>query len=1060
MPRVQAVQTSFADGQISPRMQGYVDLPSYKNSLKTCSNFFPLPQGSLARRPGTFFVSRTKDNAQVRLVPFNFGQGQSYILEFGNLHVRFYRTDAVLTEDVATISSVDTTTNTLTLSTSSHGLSTGDDVYLTLGTGAAAPGGITTDQRYFVHYVSGADIRLTLADNTLGNALNLSSAGSGTRTIVQPVEETTPYSTSDLDDLFFTQSADVVFIAHPNHAPRELKRTGDTTWVFSTLDLKDGPYLPVNTEDTTLKVTFTTAGSIGTFTDSDVDTSDNTITITAHGLTDDQLVRLTTTGALPTGLSTGTDYYVVGSTIDTIQLAASMGGSAINITAASGGGTHTLSFKNFGHSQVGVIPKDDIAVATDTFTLANHPLVNGQQIFVIGTDSSPGLSGITLDEDNLYYVVSATINTFKVSNSLNGDPIDISGGTLAGDFKIYRKFIPKNSIVTIVASSIVGINDDTGFQSGDNGRQLRMNLEVAPQIQWGYVDLAAPSNTTTITGTVRNPLAFENTTAEFQLGSFSTQSGFPRTIQIYQQRLVLGGTESEPQTVHFSKTGDFDNFQASEPLGVQTGNFDTSGASIMGEQIYSDNAISLLISSDTVDKIEWMAEGRRLTIGTSGGIFQMYGSRDDVTITPFSFTAEKISNWAAHDKALPAKIGNNMVYVQKNGRKVRELIFDREQDEYSAKDITLRAEDVTQSGIKEMVFQDQPGSILYCVRTDGKVASCTYIVDLQMQSWAIHTIGGTQTDATNGNHAKVESAAVIPRETSDRGSFDQLWLVVKRDVDEFLCDFANTDITAATDLFTINGHGLADGTEVKITTTGTMPSNLVSGTTYFVRDSTTNTFKLAATSGGSAIDIDQGSGTHTLFKKDVTQRYVEFMEVFYDNSLNQSLAHYIDCGSTYSGSSATSLTGLHYIEGETVTVLGNNSVQPDRTVLAGSITPQLAVTSAKIGFAYDSDIQTLPLAVGNIEFSTSIGNKKRIHRIVAKVLDSMGLQFGIAEDDLTEDVFRTAGDAVGTALPFFTGDRELAMSSIYDTEGKIYIRQNQPYPLNLLMLAIDYETNE
>ena len=56
-----------------------------------------------------------------------------------------------------------------------------------------------------------------------------------------------------------------------------------------------------------------------------------------------------------------------------------------------------------------------------------------------------------------------------------------------------------------------------------------------------------------------------------------------------------------------------------------------------------------------------------------------------------------------------------------------------------------------------MVFQDQPGSILYCVRTDGKVASCTYIVDLQMQSWAIHTIGGTQTDATNGNHAKVES---------------------------------------------------------------------------------------------------------------------------------------------------------------------------------------------------------------------------------------------------------------------------------------------------------------
>ena len=246
MPRIQAVQTSFADGQISPRMQGYVDLPSYKNSLKTCSNFFPLPQGSLARRPGTFYVSRTKDNAAVRLVAFNFGQGQSYILEFGNLYVRFYRTDAVLTEDVATISAVNTSTHTLTLSTGSHGLSTGDDVYLTLGAGAAAPTGITTDQRYFVHYVSSADIRLTLADNTKGNALPITGAGSGTRTIVKPVEVVTPYTTSNLDDLFITQSADVIFIAHPDHAPRELKRTGDTTWTISALSLKDGPYLPVN----------------------------------------------------------------------------------------------------------------------------------------------------------------------------------------------------------------------------------------------------------------------------------------------------------------------------------------------------------------------------------------------------------------------------------------------------------------------------------------------------------------------------------------------------------------------------------------------------------------------------------------------------------------------------------------------------------------------------------------------------------------------------------------------------------------------------------------------
>ena len=771
-------------------------------------------------------------------------------------------------------------------------------------------------------------------------------------------------------------------------------------------------------------------------------------------------MRLTTTGTLPGGLAAGTDYYVINSTIDDFKLSASIGGSAVNITGASGGGTHTISYKDYGHALAGVVNASDITIADDTFTLANHPLVNGQQIFIIASATSHNLTGPTLTEDNLYYVIAATSNTFKISSSINGEPIDLGGSSLAGDFKIYRKFIPKNSVITLEASSTTGINSDVGFTSNDEGRLIRLNLEVAPQIQWGYAQLLSRTDADTITATVKSNLAYINTTAEWQLGSFSAQSGYPRTVQIYQQRLVLAGTADEPQTVHFSKTGDFNNFAASEPLGVQTGQFDTSGASIMGEQIYSDNAISLLISSDTVDKIEWMAEGRRLTIGTSGGIFQMYGSRDDVTITPFSFTAEKISNWSAHDKALPAKIGNNMVYVQKNGRKVRELIFDREQDEYSAKDITLRAEDVTQSGIKEMVFQDQPGSILYCLRTDGKLASCTYIVDLQMQSWAIHVIGGAQTDTTYGNHAKIESVAVIPRDTTDRGAFDQLWMVVKRDIDEYFTIFAHTDITSASDTIGITSHGLSDNQAVKITTDGTMPSNLTSGTTYYVKSSATNTFKLSATAGGDAIVIDQGSGTHTIYKVAETQRYVEFMEVFYDSSLSQSLAHYVDCGSNYSGSSASTLTGLHYIEGQTVTVLGNQSVQPDRTIVAGSITPQLAVTTAKIGLAYNSDIQTLPLAVGNIEVATSIGNKTRIHRIVAKLLDSMGLKFGIAADDLTEDVFRSAGDAVGTALTFFTGDRELAMSSIYDTEGKIYIRQDQPYPLNLLMLAIDYETNE
>jgi len=1145
MPRVQAVQTSFADGQISPRMQGYVDLPSYKNSLKVCQNYVPLPQGSVARRPGSYFVSRTKDNGSVRLVPFNFGQGQSYILEFGNLYVRFYRTDAVLTTSITDggISSVNTSTNTITLAGSGHGLSTGDEVYLTLGSGAAAPGGLAISQRYFIHYVSGATIRLSLADNTLGSALNITSAGSGTRTFVKPLEVTTTYTTSDLDDLYFTQSADVLFIASPDFAPRELKRTADTTWTLTATDLKDGPYMPVNTEVTTVTVARNSDDAlIKSLVDADIDASANSFTIPNHGLVDGQTVDFTGSD-LPNGINasgTTSPYYIVNATLDTFKVATSYGGTAVTFSDI-GSGDREIFYVDYGFNLATEISGASASMADHSFTSIGHPLVNGQQVFfrggegeqagqfvdgdvTTGTDTIalsghdlengnvvnlsnsggalPGglnnssnyyivdkatdsiklslskggtpvditsaggggthtitLSGIkTITAGTMYYVVAATTNTFKLSTSNGGDPEEWIG-TASKDIKFYKKFIPKNSKVTCTFSSTTGINDGSGFSSSsgssDVGRLIRLNVEVAPQIRWGYIKIDSVTNTTTVIGTVYEHLAYDGSSTEWALGSFSEASGYPRCVQIFQQRLVFAGTTSEPQTVHYSKSGDFDNFAASEPLGVQTGNFDTSGASIMGEQIYSDNAISLMISSDTVDKIEWLQEGRRLTLGTSGGIFQMFGNRDDTTITPFSFSVEKISNWQAHSEALPAQIGNNMVYVQKNGRKIRELVFDREQDKYSAKDITLRAEDVTQTGINDMVFQDQPASLIWAIRNDGKLVSCTYNLDLNMASWATHFMGGAQTDATYGNHAKVDAISVIPR-----GTYDQLWMVVRRDVDEYFTQIAHTDITDATDKIGINSHSLADGTAVKITTNGTMPTNLVSGTTYYVRDSATNDFKLAATSGGTAIAITQGSGTHTIYKVDSTQRYVEYLEQFYDDSIDQGNAHYLDCGSYYSGSSATTLTGLDYIEGESVKVLGNNAVQPDKTIVAGSISPSLAVTSARIGLVYNSDIQTLPLAIGDVQTATSIGNKKRIHRIVVKLLDSMSIQYGMDSSDLTEEVFRSAGDAIGAALSFFTGDRELAMPGIYDTEGKIYLRQNDPYPSNILMIAIDYETNE
>lgn len=69
---------------------------------------------------------------------------------------------------------------------------------------------------------------------------------------------------------------------------------------------------------------------------------------------------------------------------------------------------------------------------------------------------------------------------------------------------------------------------------------------------------------------------------------------------------------------------------------------------------------------------------------------------------------------------------------------------------------------------------------------------------------------------------------------------------------------------AAPGVVTWNGHGLAANQEVTFSTTGALPTGLTAGTTYYVRNPTTNTFELSATSGGASITTSGSqSGTHT-----------------------------------------------------------------------------------------------------------------------------------------------------------------------------------------------------
>lgn len=89
-----------------------------------------------------------------------------------------------------------------------------------------------------------------------------------------------------------------------------------------------------------------TAPAVRTFTDASVTVASDIIAIATHPYVTGCRVALTTGGVLPAGLS-ATNYFVINVTSGTIKLASSLAnavaGTAVDITAAAGGGTHTLT---------------------------------------------------------------------------------------------------------------------------------------------------------------------------------------------------------------------------------------------------------------------------------------------------------------------------------------------------------------------------------------------------------------------------------------------------------------------------------------------------------------------------------------------------------------------------------------------------------------------------------------------------------------------------------------------------------------------------------------------
>ena len=182
-----------------------------------------------------------------------------------------------------------------------------------------------------------------------------------------------------------------------------------------------------------------------------------------------------------------------------------------------------------------------------------------------------------------------------------------------------------------------------------------------------------------------------------------------------------------------------------------------------------------------------------------------------------------------------------------------------------------------------------------------------------------------------------------------------------------------------------------------------------------------------------------------------TKRYVEAMHTREFSTLAD--AYFVDCGGTYSGTPATTISGLTWLEGKTVNILADGAVVPPQVVTGGAITLPVAASKVQVGLPITSDIVTLPFAAG-IDPAYGQGREKNVNHVWLRTYRSSGILAGPSLTSMVPYKQRTT-ETYGSAPNLVSDEIEIVLSPAWQWGGQVYVRQTEPLPLTLVSMTME-----
>ncbi|MGI9491373.1 MAG: hypothetical protein ACR2QF_03000 [Geminicoccaceae bacterium] len=362
---------------------------------------------------------------------------------------------------------------------------------------------------------------------------------------------------------------------------------------------------------------------------------------------------------------------------------------------------------------------------------------------------------------------------------------------------------------------INGINVYRAVQTGTTGEippEHQDGIREDGSIDWeylytdifGWVEITGFTSSTVVDADVKGvelPSFGGGGTTFWQEGAWSDVQGYPHVVGFYEQRAVYATTASQPQTVWLSKSRELDNFQ------VRTNSPD-------------DDPVDRTIDSENPTFFRWMVTASQLVLGGSEDIWGVRSSNLDQPITPTNIQAKRLNREGSAD-VTPAAINEAVLFVERNGRRLNELLFNFDTDGFIATDLSVLNETILKPACLELAWQRRAWRTVWGRKSDGRLATFIYNRQQEVLGWAGQEIGGDNGDG----FGKVIAITTIPGSAAtNSGERDELWMVVERVIDsstvryvEFLEGDFESD-TAQEDAFFVDSGATFSGAATNVIT--------------------------------------------------------------------------------------------------------------------------------------------------------------------------------------------------------------------------------------------------